>query len=751
MYLSQFELLAPGGDVESIKAAILAGADAVYCGLNKFNARNRASNITFDELPCLLRLAHDNNCKLFLTLNIIIVESEFKDLIRLLNKLVNTSIDGVIVQDLGVMYLLKKYFPTIEIHASTQLTTHNMGQIKFFKKLGTHRINLSRELNIDEVTHLTHIAHANDVETEVFVHGSNCISFSGLCYISSVFSGNSGNRGRCSQQCRAQFDTTSVGCSFPLNLKDNCALSILQELAEAEVDSLKIEGRIKKYDYVYSVVNAWHNELNRFYRSQPVRSVNKTLYRVFNRGLTNGYLEGEIGRDMFIDNPRDNSAIKLATERSDASKCGLDKARDDINYEREIVIKSVSSKLDEMATTKIPLNIEISGNSGELLSVIVQSDNHIIIQSDIALRCNTSSDDKRSLTREVLLSRLKVINETEYFIESLNLDKLGEGLYLPFNEITKVKKRLFYALNGRSFIDSVEIPRLENVAPPVTKKLSILISSKQDVAFCEEIDNDVDIYYQIPNCIGNSLNELIELFINNKRLKPWFPAVLIGEHFKTAVELLIRVNPSLVITNNTGIAFEAFEHGIKWVAGPNINVVNSYSLICLNNNLSCYGAFISNEISRNQIGSIKRPANFHVFYSLYHPIELMISRQCLFQQVTGCDKNKIDEACLYECNKLESLDYKGGERVYIEKSTGNYNHIYSEKNFLNTKIVTDIPHLFTDFFIDLRDVENMTNIITDKVKFVKQFKRHINGDPNVAQEIEETVGQTSDRQYKKGI
>ena len=128
------EVLAPGGDMDSIKAAIAAGADAVYCGISKFNARNRASNIDFEDLNGILRLAHNHSCKVFLTLNIIIAEPEIPDLIRLLNKLINTSIDGVIIQDLGLFYLLSNFFQGLEIHASTQLTTHNEGQVKFLAK-----------------------------------------------------------------------------------------------------------------------------------------------------------------------------------------------------------------------------------------------------------------------------------------------------------------------------------------------------------------------------------------------------------------------------------------------------------------------------------------------------------------------------------------------------------------------------------------------------------------------------------------
>ena len=217
----KIELLAPGGDIDSIKAAILAGADAVYCGLNRFNARNRAVNIGFDDLQGILSVAHKHGCSVFLTLNILLVESEIPAIVSILNRLVNTSIDGVIVQDLGMFYLLSSYFKDLKIHASTQLTTHNEGQIRFLSKLNVSRVNLSRELNIHEIKALTSVCHSSNVLAEVFVHGSYCLSFSGICYMSSVHGGNSGNRGRCSQPCRDRYLTTPAGKDYPLNLKDN--------------------------------------------------------------------------------------------------------------------------------------------------------------------------------------------------------------------------------------------------------------------------------------------------------------------------------------------------------------------------------------------------------------------------------------------------------------------------------------------------------------------------------------------------
>ena len=313
----KIELLAPGGDVEAIKAAVIAGANAVYCGLDNFNARNRASNLTFDDLSGILRLAHKYDCEVFLTLNVVILEQEISGLIKLLNKLVNSGIDGIIVQDLGVFNLVKKHFPMLKIHASTQLTTHNEGQILFLAKIGASRVNLSRELNIGEIKLLTALAHEHNVLTEVFIHGALCIAFSGQCYSSSVSVGNSGNRGRCSQACRDEYEITAAGNRFPLNLKDNSAYFDLPELVDAQVDSLKIEGRIKNAHYVYTVIDTWRKQVNEFVETGKLLADDSNLYRVFNRDFTNSFLQGNLTRDMFIDNPRDHS-VKHAVEKNHA-------------------------------------------------------------------------------------------------------------------------------------------------------------------------------------------------------------------------------------------------------------------------------------------------------------------------------------------------------------------------------------------------------------------------------------------------
>jgi U32 family peptidase len=742
------ELLAPGGDIDSIKAAIVAGADAVYCGLDKFNARNRAENIGFENLNGIIRLAHQHHCQIFLTLNIIIVESEIPALFSVLNKLANTGIDGIIVQDLGLLYLLSHHFKGLKIHASTQLTTHNEGQIHFLNRLSATRVNLSRELNLNEIKELAEVGHNVNMLTEVFVHGSNCLCFSGICYISSVHSGNSGNRGRCSQPCRDQYETTPAGMNFPLNLKDNSAFSDLRELAEAGVDSIKIEGRIKKFHYVYTIVDAWRKHLNDFYTQDIVNQDNSALYKVFNRGFSNAFLSGNIYKEMFIDNPRDNSAIHLSEIYGDRSDENLDKAKGVVYDERTDIITAVEQKIHQLSIAKAPVAITISGECGSTMIVSVKTPEHSFeVLSEVPLK----DVGAEPLTHELLMSRLKAINETEFFIEHLRLEKLRPNLYLPFKELTSIKKKILFQLNGgKEVVDPVEIPVLKRDSKhPDKPLLMVLISDKNEIPSYE--NSTVSLYFQLPNCFSHELDELVSLFSNNHQLIPWFPSVLIGEDYRAAVAFLDQVKPSSLVTNNTGIAFEAWKRGISWIAGPYLNIVNSFSLLCLKEMFNCSGAFISDELNKTQIKGIKKPENFDLYYSIYHPIVLMTSRQCLFHQVIGCDKDKIDDRCIQQCHQTTSIRNLKQETFLIEKSRGNYHCIYHDSDFMNTDIVGDMPELFSGFMVDFRGIQTETRIEKEKSDVINLFEELLSGKSESATELHKIIHSTTNRQYKKGI
>ncbi|NOI79702.1 U32 family peptidase [Vibrio tubiashii] len=663
MTRDQFELLAPGGDLDSIKAAIAAGADAIYCGLDRFNARNRATNLTLDNLNGVLQLAHQHNCKIFLTLNVLILESEIPAIVRLLSQLNTTAIDGVIVQDLGLAYILNNYFPDLDVHASTQLNTHNEGQILFLNRLTASRVNLSRELNISEIKHLAQFGREHEVMMEVFVHGSYCIGFSGICYISSARNGASGNRGRCSQPCREEYQTTKTGNSYPLNMKDNSAFGDLAALADAGVYSLKVEGRIKKSHYVYTVVDNWRKQIDRLCDGVELSSDTTELYTVFNRDFSNAFLQGDFGKAMYIDNPRDHAVKHF----SKIYKC---ESADDVQV--------VKKKL---------------------------------------------YDDKTAIIE-------KVAEKTQDF------------------DTTSTQA------SASSLKGAVDVPTLPPLPQPEMRqgapKLSVLISSPQDAALCEY--TDVDVYFQLPMGLAAELNAMIELFQANPQLKPWFPAILIGDDYQAARTLLEAVKPALSITNNSGVGILAQELGLDWIAGPQMNTVNSYSFKCLQQEFAASGAFISNELNMKQMRHIKHPQNMRSYYSIYHPNTLLTSRQCLFQQTEGCRKIKVNKGCLKRCDKRTSIINLKDNPYVVQKQKGSHNSIYSEHNVLNLQVLQDLPQLFTDVLIDLRDIQTETQVTASKPELIDAFllllAQHNND--NVSN-INRMIQPTANAQYLKGL
>ncbi|MEZ8195741.1 peptidase U32 family protein [Vibrio cortegadensis] len=748
----KIELLAPGGDVEAIKAAIVAGANAIYCGLDTFNARNRASNLSFDDLNGVVRLAHQYGCEVFLTLNVVLLEHEIKSITKLLNQLVNTKIDGIIVQDLGLFNLVKKYFPTLAIHASTQLTTHNEGQIKFLSKIGATRANLSRELNLKEIKMLTAVAHDHDVLTEVFVHGALCIAFSGQCYSSSVSVGNSGNRGRCSQACRDEYEVTAAGNKYPLNLKDNSAYYDLPELVDAGVDSLKVEGRIKGAHYVYTVVDTWRKQIDSFIESGDLIEDDSNLHKVFNRNFTNSFLKGNLTKDMFIDNPRDNS-VNYAIEKNNAiSVVQIQDVKDELYTGKNALGAELEEKIKFLDIDKTSLSLSFSAKQGEplTLSMTLQRGDDLQTLVVESTSCLAKADEK-PITQALLESRFNGFNNANYILKGFDFSQFENGLSIPFKEISLLKDEAASALNGGvKLIKHVEVPKLVK-HQKVNKKptLSMLISDVSDLHLCDV--TDADIYFKLPESFKRNCTKYIDILSEHPRLIPWFPAVLIGKDYDEAIKVLEQVKPARIVTNNTGIAYKAYEMGIEWVAGPFMNTTNSYALLELKEELNCAGAFISNEINRGQIRNITRPENFKMFYSIYHPILMMTSRQCFFQRTVGCNKPSIEAGCMLKCEKATTITNVKGVSFAVDKQKGGYPSIYNHEQFLNYDAVSDFSELFDEFFIDLTNIGSGSKEMHDKAELVKLFEALLNGEQGSQEQLDDLVTISTKAQYVQGL
>lgn len=311
--MNKIELLAPAGNFEALAAAVESGADAVYLGGNKFSARAYADNFDGQNLARAVSYAHIRGVKVFVTVNILISDRELEEALDYVNSLYQTGVDGIIVQDIALLKLVVNAFPDLPVHCSTQMVVHNAEGVRYYSGLGAKRIVLARELSLEQVRS---IAESTGVDLEIFIHGALCVSYSGQCLMSSLIGGRSGNRGRCAQPCRKKYSLYDFNTGREeaanrnkhiLSTRDLNTYNRLKELAESGVASLKIEGRMKRPEYVAIVVKHYRNALDNIYTNNAYYE----LKSAFNREFTEGYLFGKRNRQVVsIDRP-DNRGVKL--------------------------------------------------------------------------------------------------------------------------------------------------------------------------------------------------------------------------------------------------------------------------------------------------------------------------------------------------------------------------------------------------------------------------------------------------------
>ncbi len=377
---SKYEILAPAGSYKCMVAAFNAGADAVYLGGSMFGARANADNFTTEELVDAIDYAHIRGKKIFLTVNTLLKSRELEEsLYEYLAPLYEAGLDAVIVQDLGVLQFVKEHFPGMDIHASTQMTVTGREFASVLKSEGVTRVVPARELSIPEIKD---IYDATGLEIECFVHGALCYCYSGMCLLSSIIGGRSGNRGRCAQPCRlpydVQFGDRYVAGQYPLSPADLCTLNILPDILEAGVYSLKIEGRMKKPEYVASVVAMYRKYVDMYERQGKAgykveQADIETLKDIYNRGdFTDGYYHRHNGREiMSVKRPNHNgtqAAVIIDYNKQNGAiraKALEDIHSDDVlmlfaehGLDKDVEIKSVTARAGEAINLKLPVRTD---------------------------------------------------------------------------------------------------------------------------------------------------------------------------------------------------------------------------------------------------------------------------------------------------------------------------------------------------------------------------------------------------------
>lgn len=505
------ELLAPVGTRESLFAAVTAGADAVYLGIDQFNARRGAENFTLDTLQEACDYAHLRNVKVYLTLNTLILPREFVDALEVARQAYRRGIDAVIVQDLGLIAELRRTLPDLEIHASTQINTHTEAGIRTLAELGVKRITLGRELSALEIAHLSHVAHEFGVEIEAFVHGALCVCYSGQCYLSSLIGGRSANRGLCAQACRLPYELRNKALRKALNApgehllspKDLCLVDYVPELTQAGVTSLKIEGRMKSAEYVSVVTRVYRAVLDRMKAGKTAKATNQEhneLEEAFSRGFTSGYFTGNRDNSIMSYTRPNNRGVALGRVEDVAKSTVTIRAKSAIgegdvlefwtgkgNFTHTVtaneaspegvillspqkrprkgdrvfrVRKGSSNGQSSEMSPKIPLKGAVFLYKGEPLKVTfscINSEESVMVEGPLVEPARTKELEKVEVEQHI--NRL---GNTPFMLESLDVN-LDSGIGISFSVLHKVRSQALEQLTEEMLKNyrSRTLPRVE--------------------------------------------------------------------------------------------------------------------------------------------------------------------------------------------------------------------------------------------------------------------------------------------------
>lgn len=544
------ELLAPGGSFESVIAAYNAGADAVYTGGEVFGARASADNLTREQLIEALKYAHIHNKKLYLTVNTLLKDKEIEnELFDLLAPLYENGLDAVIVQDMGVLKFIRDNFAQMHIHASTQMTIYGKETVKELEKLGVTRIVTPRELSIDEIRD---IRENCNIEIESFVHGALCYCYSGQCFLSSYIGGRSGNRGRCAQPCRMEYDIIYNGQilnpgnnKYVLSPKDICTLNILPQIIESGVYSLKIEGRMKKMEYVAGVVSIYRKYIDIYERNREQYKVEQSdvqkLYDLFHRnGFHESYYNQHNGRNMI--------SLKKPEFRKENRELN--------QYLRN---KYSGKKLKK----EIDVNIICKRNVPFEISTIISGD-VIRVRGDVPKTAINKPIDK-----EIIEKQIRKTGNTDFTVKHISID-MEDNLFIPIGKINEVR---------RQFLENVAEVILEkykrNIKPCNFNyseqkytddiKISVDVWTLQQLTSVLKYDFIERVYVECSGFLADRMAEAISTcrnvgksvyialpYVFRKKNKDYFDKKLLG-YVKQADGVLIRSPEQYYHLKNLGV------------------------------------------------------------------------------------------------------------------------------------------------------------------------------------------------------
>ena len=637
------ELLAPAGSMESLKAAIAAGCDAVYLSGKMYGARAFANNFDNDELESAIKLCHLYGIKVYITVNTLIYEDEVESFLEYIEFIHKINVDAVIMQDLGMIDLVRKMFPNLEIHASTQAHVHNLEGTKFMEQLGLARVVLARETPIELIEE---IKKNTNIELEIFVHGALCLSYSGQCLMSSLIGGRSGNRGSCAQCCRQPYDLIKNNKKinkdkYLLSTKDLNTLYNIDKLIDIGIDSLKIEGRMKRPEYVYLIVSLYRKAIDSYIKKgridikdEDIKEIKKIFNRQFTKGFifhednnnfTNSYRPNHMGIDIgkVITYKNNKVTIKLSDELNIGD--GIRILGNDVGLTITNIFKNgkkvISAIKGDIVT--IPIKEKVFNDSKVVkttdikqlnkINELIQIERKISVDISIKLKENKpiqlSVNDgvntvtveseqiiekalKQPSSKEDILKQINKLGNTIYLVSNINID-YENNLFVPVKVLNELRRKVFNELDNKRLFVIPFVKKEYHIDIPdfdVVKKKSILINHLEDYEECDEVYVDnIDLYHQIDNATLK-IERVLE------HLPDYHQRLLVGE---------------------IGSIYK-YEN---IVTDFSLNVTNSYTVALLHS-LGVDKVTLSYELNDEQIKQLVD--NYHFRYNKHPNLELII-------------------------------------------------------------------------------------------------------------------------------
>ena len=596
------ELLAPAGSMAALRAAVQNGANAVYLGCGSFNARQSAKNFTPQALTEAVKYCHVRGVAVHLTLNTLVSDKELPEVESLIRHAADSGVDAFIVQDLGIVQYCRQIAPHIPIHGSTQMTVHSLPGVQLLAAWGLQRVVLSRELSRDEIRY---ICGNSPIEIEIFGHGALCMGYSGQCYLSAAIGGRSGNRGRCAQPCRQSYGHGRWEHKYPLSLRDNCLIPYLKDLQEMGVASLKLEGRMKRPEYVATVTRVYREALDTGNVTRPMLDA---LYTAFNRqGFTDGYYTGKIGRAMF--------------------GTRVDKG-DDAAW-----LKSAQATYENVENPLVPIMFRVSVNRQESILSVVDA------QGRTCTVYGAGGEPARTqeLTADALVQRLAKTGGTPFRCVDVAVD-LEPGLMLSasvinglrrdaLNQLTAVRARREIArlsrpqklnrFNGsRSHPElTVQVTSRDQVTPQLLKMNPAVLYVPvhllaEDLNWCRQLCAKTAVCASLPRIVHD----------------PELPKL------RQDLTLLKSAGVESALVGNLGLLIPVRECGLAVRGDFGLNLYNSVS-VHMAKDWELQSATLSFEMTLPQIRDVSKPLPCELL--VYGRLPLMITENCLMQGKTG--------------------------------------------------------------------------------------------------------------------